>query len=124
MSADSGQVATALKSVLDKASAAAQRSGKNTKVRTVLDFTGLLVQSRHRKRQIPHRILMACRVMCTVFLPVNFISQQWLVAEVYNDLTLSFCSHEWLQSARQSLSKLSEKPTKQGRDILVRITSR
>lgn len=33
MSVDSGQVATALKTVLDKASAAAQRSGKNTKVR-------------------------------------------------------------------------------------------
>jgi len=67
MSAESGQVATALKSVLDKASAAAQRSGKNTKVRTVLEFTGLLVQSRHRKRQIPHCILMACRVMCMSF---------------------------------------------------------
>ena len=33
MSVDSGQVSTALKSVLDKAQAAAQRSGKNTKVR-------------------------------------------------------------------------------------------
>lgn len=32
MSADSGQVASALKSVLEKAAAAAQRSGKNTKV--------------------------------------------------------------------------------------------
>ena len=32
MSADTGQVATALKTVLEKASAAAQRSGKNTKV--------------------------------------------------------------------------------------------
>ncbi len=32
MSADTGQVATAVKSVLEKAAAAAQRSGKSTKV--------------------------------------------------------------------------------------------
>ena len=32
MSVDTGQVATALKSVLEKASAAAQKSGRNTKV--------------------------------------------------------------------------------------------
>jgi len=122
MSADSGQVATALKSVLDKASAAAQRSGKNTKVKTILQSTGLLVQSRHRKHQIPHCILMACRVMCIAFcLSTSSVSNNlWLK---YNPI-LSLCSHAWLQSARQSLSKLSEKPTKQGKDILVRITSR
>ena len=52
MSADTGQVATALKTVLDKASAAAQRSGRNTKVRW-----NLYMPINQRKCVLPPKIL-------------------------------------------------------------------
>ena len=114
---NSGQVATALKSVLEKIAAAAQRSGRNTQV--CLDFVSFLFLLGSVHQRARSMLQVICLRSITSGATPKHMSDLH-----YKSLLFVECSHGWWPLAKQSLWKQYRKPTILATEYLGKITFR